>query len=836
MSVLLLAVLTGCSSPDSPAPPLPQGDFPAVEMPRGPSTDALQLHKRTGEARYTLADNNLPEGFDASGRIRIEFDTPQKGRTRSIPIPFELDADSRTRFGSDLVVRGEGRAFRYVPLGGGSNTWRILKGNLFLGTRKTDTFIELDYAGASELFGRYSLSGSGMEPATFVERDLTLQGRTVPGIFLTSPSSATWTLDIPERAPRFRAETSVLPSALTQAATDGLTLQLVVTDAEGEHVVGERRLEKVQFETWELDLATWAGKTVDVSLRTLVEGAPDHDHAFVGAPTIWGAPEQEVRRVVVIGLDTTRPRSMGWYGYGRNSTPELDALANSAGVAVNAWTPAPRTRPSFRSATTGRYPLLAVGAKNIGEVFQDNGFATAGWVANIHLQPRFDFDQGFDTWLFDGKADADVQVDRALGWFRANEDRDTYMFLHFMDPHLAYAAPGEYRDKFVEDPDPDLPAAFSRWQVMQWMANGKLTQQRKEHIVGLYDGEMAFMSREIGRLVRELDAMPGKTLIVVHSDHGEEFFEHDGFEHNHTLYDDVTRAVLWVRPPGGTAGGPVRFEQNATLADIAPTLYDFVGFDDTPPTDGISLRPWLEGAEVTPRDIGIAHLRYGLDRYGVVHDQHKYIVMTGSGAEELYDLQQDPGEQRNLAGTTDLAVYRQAVVSAHPELDGGLGWRVFVNGRVPPFTLDVPGKTRAVGILHPEATDDRRPNLAWGEQPGPQPEEVGDLKVEAQRLTFHAKRTDGQLYVLFDGEVPPPTIELTVGGNAISVPAEAGGVEHRFTTGGSIRVERTMVLVPPPGEAARMSELGASTASGSSDETCRLCELGYIEGTSCEGC
>ncbi|MCA9571753.1 MAG: sulfatase-like hydrolase/transferase, partial [Myxococcales bacterium] len=386
MSTLLLALLFGCPSAPPPPPPPANGVFPEVTLPEGPSTDVYPLHLRTADATWELADANLPEGLETH---EVTVDLAQYGGRRPhIPLPFQLDAQARARIGLDLQVFVDGREFRFAPLGGSSNTWRLLEDDLVVGANRQDRTLTMRYAGGERLLARRSLARSGLAPSEFVRTSLTLEGRTLPGLMLTTPSSGTWRLTVPARSPRFRATTSLMPRVVDTGATDGTTLELVVRAGGEETVVAERKLSAPGFREWEADLGPWAGRSVELVLRTTVTGTPDHDYAFVGAPTVWGTPEQEVRRVLVIGLDTTRTRDMGWYGYDKPTTPELDALANTSMVAVNAWTPAPRTRPSFRTATTGRYPLLAVGATNIGEVFASNGFATAGFVANIHLQPR----------------------------------------------------------------------------------------------------------------------------------------------------------------------------------------------------------------------------------------------------------------------------------------------------------------------------------------------------------------------------------------------------------------------------------------------------------------
>src|SRR5690606_27879121 len=243
------------------------------------------------------------------------------------------------------------------------------------------------------------------------------------------------------------------------------------------------------------------------------------------------------------------------------TSPELDALAARSVVFERAWAPAPRTRPSFRSAFTGRGALDAVGAPNTADSFQAAGFATAGFVANMHLTPRFAFDRGFDHWELHNGSDAGPQVDRTLAWMREHQHEDTFVFLHLMDPHLFYRAPGDFHHLFVDDPDPTLPATFNRWEASAWSRAAELTDRRVAHISGLYDGEIAYTSSQVGRLLAAVDAAHPNTAVLLHTDHGEELWDHDGFEHNHTLYDEVVRAALWLRPPPSASIEPRRVDE-----------------------------------------------------------------------------------------------------------------------------------------------------------------------------------------------------------------------------------------------------------------------------------
>lgn len=830
MTVLLLALFSACtcSSPSAPED-LRDGTFGKVDLASSGASPVQQLwlEPLRHQATYELADTNLPAGAGVSQRVERPLGNR---RVSMMMLPFPMDGDARKTIAQDLKISADGKPLKYSSMGGGVGTWRLVKERLEIKAPGAKTAV-IEYARADVLDQGLTLSKSGKEPADFVFKELTMNGDTRQGLMLTTPSTVSWKLPLPKGA-RFDTTTTIDISPLMEMS-DGLEVVLEVVDGDQTIEAGRTQVKAIELVPWSVDLSRWEGRTVELRVRTIVSGTPDHDYVFLGSPTITGTPDGKVRRVVVIGFDTTRPDRLGWYGYDKPTTPELDRIAYQSAVFTHAWTPAPRTRPSFRSATTGRNPLDAVGAVNIGEVFQQHGFATAGFVANIHLQPRFDFHKGFDTWKFDGQSMAHKQVDTALAWFEANKHRDSYMFLHIMDPHLLYHAPPPYTDMFVENPDPDLPRTFTKSMVQQWANRGELSDQRKDHIRALYDGELRFTSAQIGRLVEGLDALPGDTLIVFHSDHGEEHWEHGGFEHNHTLYDEVTKALLWVRPPKGTQNGSVLAAQPATLADIAPTLYDFAGFTDTPVTDGISLRPWLESkAPLQPRDIGIAHLRHGTDRWGVVHEGYKYIAHTGTGREELYKL---PDEHEDLAAKTDLEPYRKALIGAHPGLDGGLGWRMQVEN-LPAFTVTLPQPARLAGVIDPDYVNKHRPNLAWGEPRLQTAEQVGTVTLSEDGLTLNyvpGPRPEGLLYVVFDSEVPHADLKLEINGADAAYRPATGYVS---ASGGRLRVFNSMMLVPPLGEAERMRVMNETLQEGDAEELCSLCELGYITGDACEVC
>jgi arylsulfatase A-like enzyme len=681
------------------------------------------------------------------------------------------------------------------------------------------------------------------DDALFVEYDLTIAGNTRHGLMLPAPATAKWTVTVPADGARFETWLALEAAPLSFPKTNGAEAVVVVETAAGEEEAGRQKVMPKQkgFARFEVDLSKWAGQDVTLSLVS-DPGKNAHSHfdwVFWGAPTVSGAPRGEVRRVVVIAFDTFRPDHLGLQGDPRGLTPELDAIGRQSVRFTRSWTTAPRTRPSFRSATTGRLPLQAVGATNIGEVFQDAGFATAGIVANIHLQPRFDFDHGYDWWWFRGDEDANLQVDTALEWLESTKHRDSFLFVHFMDPHLPYRAPGAHKDRFVAAPTPDFPAKANRWDVLSWQKQGTLKPEWQAQLEGLYSGEIAFMDQEIGRFVRGIDALPGDSMVVIHNDHGEEFWEHGGFEHNHTLYDEVTRALLWVRPRGGLSAERA-VEAPASLIDIGPTLYDLAGLE-SPTVDGVSLRPHLSGPidNTWDRPIPVAYLQYSHERWGVVWEGKKYILHTASGAEELYDLESDPKELDNLAGRVDTAPFIPRLREAHLLSDDhmGPGLRVFadLSAGDSALTITLPAPARAAGLLDPEAMRDHRANLEWGERPKRLPADVGQVELSEDGLTvtFTPGHDPSNALVwvrIDDPELAGIKVKTGTTQRPLS-PVDAGGIGW-MDGKRNVRVVMGTVLVPPVGEQARIDELrarrGLAASGASAEELAALEALGYV--------
>jgi arylsulfatase A-like enzyme len=839
------------TTPSEPEDTGPRWDGSAM-APTGAAT-SYALDRMEGV--YTLPDHNLPDGAttDVGDFVIEDVNMPRgkqpKGKRFFAGLPFNVP-DTAKRFKPPGMQVFVGDTELSYTTGAGPNTWRIQGQQLVMNlqSKPEPGAVRIVYPDLMKQVNRLSFARSEMADHEFVQYDLLIEDTARPGLLLPAPATAEWDIKVPPNG-RFSSHVALIAPPLKQGSSDGLTMVLSVVVNGKAQEVGKRAIVggAKKFEPWKENLSEFAGQ--DVTLRIQSKpgkaGNTSFDYAFVAAPSVTGTATDPtlVRRIINIGMDTTRPDHFGVYGYDKPTSPEIDAWAEHAAVFENNWAPAPRTRPSFRTSTTGRYPLQAVGAKNIGEVFHDHGWATGGYVANIHLNPRFDFDHGFDVWHLDVQANATQQVDRALAFLDANKDRDTYLFLHIMDPHLFYKAPDAFNEQFVSDPDPTLKKQFNRWEVYKWAKNGQLTEQRKRHMEALYDAEIAYMSSELGRLFSELDAMPGQNSVVMHSDHGEEFWEHGGYEHNHTLYNEVTKTVLMIRPPLGTSK-QVRVDTPVNLVDIAPTLYELAGFEVNNPLDGHSLLPLMRG-ESPPqfkRDLPVAFLRYDKDQWGVIHEGHKYILHTGSGVEELYNLEADPGELEDLATSTALDDYRHALGNVH-EMPVGPGWRIRLNLRnSSPMRFKLPKAAKHVAILDPELVAASRANQAWGEPPKQSTADVGSFTLSDDKTVLDftpGPVASGVLLVIFADETPGGGTIATLDGDVALETFELTPLDQQGTAvwedgNRSARVVPGIVMIAPPDEATRMRALAGNTGDAAGQDVAELCALGYLHGEICE--
>ena len=318
--------------------------------------------------------------------------------------------------------------------------------------------------------------------------------------------------------------------------------------------------------------------------------------------------------VIVVLIDTLRADRLGCYGYGRPTSPELDALAARGVVFENAYAQAPMTRGSVASLFTSLDPdthatndvleRLPESADTLAEQFQRGGWRTACFSTNENVSPVFGFDQGFDTfwlhrlsrlgrftawgrlshWVTEtlgiGRQSADLDdsdarhlTDAVLGWLPSEARAPQFLWVQYIDPHSPYAPPEDLIN--TASPDPERMATHGRFpHNCPPHPFGRWPEQEAgivEGISQLYDAEIRFCDREVSRLVRELDARGylRDSWLVITADHGEEFFDHEQLGHGHSMYDELLRVPLIVLGPGVAPG---RVAAPVQLIDLLPTL------------------------------------------------------------------------------------------------------------------------------------------------------------------------------------------------------------------------------------------------------------------------
>jgi arylsulfatase A-like enzyme len=402
--------------------------------------------------------------------------------------------------------------------------------------------------------------------------------------------------------------------------------------------------------------------------------------------------------VLLVSIDTLRADHLGYEGYGRDTSPNLDRLAERSLRYREAWAPAPWTLPSHAALLTGRHPralgiedrnaALPDAAPALAEALRREGYRTAAFVDSMpggFVGARRGFGRGFETYVHlpaeqagGFRYDAAVTTERAATWLaHARRDRPFFLFLHTKSVHAlpAGAASHDPRAFPYDKPEPWRSAFLDpAWAELSWddpelgrgvgwlrgwneaVAAGRVAPEdlpaaRRAALVALYDAGIRYVDHQLGRLLAALEAhgLSDRTLVVVTADHGEAFGEHALLLHKE-LYRDLLRVPLLVYRPWAPAGRDVTAP--VTLMDVAPTILAAVG---APPAPAPSGRPLPDGDETAlPPEPLFTYYRswpdgyyeaYGL-RDGARSLVHHRLGRGGPWRTEIFDLATDPDEQR----------------------------------------------------------------------------------------------------------------------------------------------------------------------------------------------
>ena len=375
--------------------------------------------------------------------------------------------------------------------------------------------------------------------------------------------------------------------------------------------------------------------------------------------------------IVLILIDTARADHLSMNGYHRETTPVLDSLASGGTIWTRVQGQSSWTLPAMASIMTG-LSQRSHGAGYYHDTFygidtalptiplmikRGAGYQTAAFFNTVFMNEDFGFSQGFDH--FDcqgspGKANlrnAEETVTDFLQWYDAHRDSTKPLFsaIHFLDPHLPYSPPPPW-DTLYSDPKSDdlFNIYWGRGNDVLDLNQGlvEMSSTQLEIMVGLYDSELAFTDSQIGRLLSELKARGTlqNTVFVIVGDHGEEFQEHGGFGHGHTLYQEILNVPLIIS--GRSIPTGVNDEVVAQI-DILPTIMGISGLD---------IPIWVDGKDILSTDSPRAArfitssnlISAAPDMAAIRLDDMVVIGNPQEGSPVLFDLFNDPDEQNPL--------------------------------------------------------------------------------------------------------------------------------------------------------------------------------------------
>ena len=376
--------------------------------------------------------------------------------------------------------------------------------------------------------------------------------------------------------------------------------------------------------------------------------------------------------ILVYLIDTLRADRLGVYGYDEPTSPNLDALAGDGIVFSHALAQSSWTRPSVASLFTGLHPrshtvngrsdALPPTATTLASVLGAAGYQTAAFVTNGNVSENFGFDLGFDDFVYLGERDtremhvqSDVVNDRVFTWIENRDgERPFFLYVHTSDPHDPYAPRTPFRDRFV--PAPRYPDRITIRTMHERPPEADQTSSIARELSALYDAEVAFNDHHVGRLLDHLRArdLYNSTIVLVVSDHGEEFYEHEFWGHGDTLYGEQLRVPFVLKLPHQASAGQV-VDGLAQHLDVMPTILDLVGVPPVAGVQGRSLKPVIGGTPSPPFLPAAAYVNkdgheiesYEIAGYKIIRSRHQDAEHWTS---EIYDLRGDPGELDDLAG------------------------------------------------------------------------------------------------------------------------------------------------------------------------------------------
>jgi arylsulfatase A-like enzyme len=381
--------------------------------------------------------------------------------------------------------------------------------------------------------------------------------------------------------------------------------------------------------------------------------------------------------LILISIDTLRADRLGCYGYASPTSPAIDRLAArgvrfAQAIAETSW-----TLPSHMTLMTGLYPTthgvttenraLAPEIPTLAEVLRARGYRAYGNTSGGFVGGWHGFARGFETYQEEEEPFKKTLWAARL-WMEDLEPGERFFaFLHTYDVHCPYNPPRRYRKLFGARPESDHIETRGRCGNPHYNSMS-LTPGQAAFLSDAYDAGIRAADDALKDFIRYLNRRSDfeKTIVVLLSDHGEEFKEHGQIGHERTLYMESLRVPLLIVAPGLE---PRVVEEIVGLADVLPTLLEMLGVE-APTVQGRSLLPLMAGSESPWQEkLGVSELDRHVELRSIASPRYHFIMGADGQRRELYDLQADPEEQNDLAALlTEQAKQLEEELGLH--LDG----------------------------------------------------------------------------------------------------------------------------------------------------------------------
>ncbi|MFK7987036.1 MAG: sulfatase [Sandaracinaceae bacterium] len=414
-----------------------------------------------------------------------------------------------------------------------------------------------------------------------------------------------------------------------------------------------------------LDLSEFAGRVVRMDLEVSGESQGRvawSTPAVMIAPPDTSARPDEAQNVVVLLIDTLRASKLRPYNReSRVRTPVLDRIASGGVLFEQAQSVENWTKPSCASVLTGLTPMthgaktsearLSENAELVSEAFHDAGFATGSFIANGYVSDRFGFDQGWDSYnnfIRDGRStEAENVFSEAGDFIEQHRDGRCVVYSQTVDPHVPYDPPAEYLAMYDTQPYSGRVTPRDTPELLESAKQNRLTfsQADRRRLEALHDAEITQHDHHLGEFMARLERLgvADNTVLVITSDHGEEFDDHGSWGHGHNIFQELIGVPLIFHGAGLPSGRRVPY--TVSTMNIAQTVLDLSGVNGLERAEGRSLVPDLLGAR--PEGPQVAFSDFQEIRRVARAGNYKLVVRANLSS-VLFDLGADPGEQNEL--------------------------------------------------------------------------------------------------------------------------------------------------------------------------------------------